>query len=69
MVGLQVRMSPVVLKIKEMLNTGSVGRLSSEVTMYGTLNRRYAVWSFLMYLEDRILGKIQLPQRMRICLI
>ncbi|TLS30656.1 hypothetical protein PpBr36_02755 [Pyricularia pennisetigena] len=40
-VGLQGRLSPVVRKVKDMLDSGRVGRvLSSEVRAFGTLQRR-----------------------------
>ena len=57
MVGLQGRVSPVALKVKEVLKQGRIGKvLSSDVRMFGTLVKRDAVWSFLRYFKDRTAG-------------
>lgn len=56
-VGLQGRVSPIALKIKELLRSGRIGRvLSSDVRAFGNLGRRDSVPESLTYFTDRRVG-------------
>lgn len=57
MVGFQGQLTPVTLKIKELLHEGSVGKvLSSEVRAHGGTNDREKVAEGLRYFTDRKIG-------------
>ncbi|ROW03818.1 hypothetical protein VMCG_05360 [Cytospora schulzeri] len=57
MVGLQGRLAPVVLKMKELVEEGGMGKvLSSEVRAYGGTIDRETVASGLSYFADRKIG-------------
>ncbi|KAI0891243.1 NAD(P)-binding protein [Annulohypoxylon nitens] len=56
-IGLQGRVSPIVIKLKEILNSGRIGRiLSSDVRAYGNLGTRGKVSEGLSYFADREVG-------------
>ncbi|KAI1505912.1 oxidoreductase family protein [Biscogniauxia marginata] len=56
-IGLQGRFSPIVLKVKEALKSGRIGRvLSSEVRAYGNLWPRDGLPERLSYFSDRKIG-------------
>lgn len=56
-VGLQGRVSPVVLKIKELLTSGRIGKvLSSDVRAFGNLARREGLRQGFEYFADRKVG-------------
>lgn len=56
-VGLQGRVSPVVLKIKELLRSGRIGKVfSSDVRAYGNLARRDGLREGFEYFADRKVG-------------
>ncbi|KAI1391705.1 NAD(P)-binding protein [Hypoxylon trugodes] len=56
-IGLQGRVSPIVIKLKEILKSGRIGRvLSSEVRAYGNLRRRDFMSEDLAYFLDRKVG-------------
>lgn len=57
MIGLQGQMAPVILKIKEILLEGGLGKvLSSEVRAHGGTNDREKVMEGLRYFTDRKIG-------------
>ncbi|KAJ4416008.1 hypothetical protein N0V82_007035 [Gnomoniopsis sp. IMI 355080] len=57
MVGLQGQLTPVILKIKELLQDGSIGKvLSSEVRAHGGTNDRERVAEGLRYFTDIKIG-------------
>lgn len=57
MVGLQGQLTPVLLKIKELLQQGSIGKvLSSEVRAHGGTNDREKVAEGLRYFTDIKIG-------------
>lgn len=57
MVGLQGRLAPVVLKLKELLHDGSLGKmLSSEVRAHGGTNDREMVAEGLGYFAEKKIG-------------
>ncbi|KAI0883062.1 NAD(P)-binding protein [Annulohypoxylon maeteangense] len=56
-IGLQGRVSPIVIKLKEILKSGRIGRvLSSDVHTYGNLARRDSFSEGLSYFADREVG-------------
>ncbi|KAI1347826.1 oxidoreductase family protein [Xylaria sp. FL0043] len=56
-IGLQGRVSPIALKIKEVLKSGRIGRvLSSDVRAFGNLGRRDSVSESVSYFADRKIG-------------
>lgn len=56
-IGLQGRVSPVTLRIKEVLASGAIGTvLTSQVQAYGNLLQRDALPSSLTYFADRKVG-------------
>ncbi|KAI5857461.1 NAD(P)-binding protein [Durotheca rogersii] len=56
-IGLQGRVSPIVLKLKGILRSGRIGQvLSSDVRAYGNLFRRDAMREGLAYFADRKVG-------------
>ncbi|KAI1812771.1 NAD(P)-binding protein [Poronia punctata] len=56
-VGLQGRVSPIAIKLKEILSSGRIGRvLSSDVRAFGNLGRRDSVSELLTYFADRKVG-------------
>ena len=56
-IGLQGRVSPVTLRIKEILAAGTIGKiLSSDVRSYGGLLPRDKLWEPLSYFADRKIG-------------
>lgn len=57
MIGTQGRASPVVLKIRELLEQGRIGKvLSSEVRASGGSNDRLAFSEFMDYFTQRLVG-------------
>ncbi|KAI0401952.1 oxidoreductase family protein [Xylaria palmicola] len=56
-IGLQGRVSPIALKLKEVLRSGRIGRvLSSDVRAFGNLGRRDSVAESVSYFADRAVG-------------
>ncbi|KAK6954840.1 hypothetical protein Daesc_004809 [Daldinia eschscholtzii] len=56
-IGLQGRVSPIVLKLKEILKSGQIGRvLSSDIRAYGNLLPRDSLPEGLSYFADRKIG-------------
>ncbi|KAI0858255.1 oxidoreductase family protein [Xylaria cubensis] len=56
-IGLQGRVSPIALKLKEVLRSGRIGRvLSSDVRAFGNLGRRDSVAESVAYFTDRKVG-------------
>lgn len=56
-IGLQGRVSPIVLKIKQILATGQIGRvLSSDIRAFGSLLPRDSLPEGLAYFADRAVG-------------
>ncbi|KAI1452402.1 NAD(P)-binding protein [Annulohypoxylon moriforme] len=56
-IGLQGRVSPIVLKLKEILKSGRVGQVfSSDIRTYGNLARRDSFSEGLSYFADREVG-------------
>ena len=56
-IGLQGRVSPIALKLKEVLKSGRIGRvLSSEVRAYANLGRRDSVSESVSYFAQRSVG-------------
>ncbi|KAI0187498.1 oxidoreductase family protein [Astrocystis sublimbata] len=56
-IGLQGRVSPIVLKLKEVLRSGRIGRvLSSEVRAFANLGRRDSLAETVSYFADRKVG-------------
>ncbi|KAI0531986.1 oxidoreductase family protein [Xylaria digitata] len=56
-IGLQGRVSPVALKLKEILKSGRIGRvLSSDVRAFGNLGRRDSVAESVSYFTKRSVG-------------
>ncbi|KAI6084120.1 NAD(P)-binding protein [Hypoxylon rubiginosum] len=56
-IGLQGRVSPIVLKLKEILQSGRIGRvLSSDIRAYGNLLPRDSLPDGLSYFADRKVG-------------
>ncbi|KAI0376698.1 NAD(P)-binding protein [Hypomontagnella monticulosa] len=56
-IGLQGRVSPIVLKLKELLKSGRIGRvLSSDIRTYGNLLPRDVLPEGLSYFTDRPIG-------------
>ncbi|KAI1646686.1 NAD(P)-binding protein [Daldinia loculata] len=56
-IGLQGRVSPIVLKLKEILKSGRIGRvLSSDIRAYGNLLPRDSLPEGLSYFADRKIG-------------
>ncbi|OTA68077.1 NAD(P)-binding protein [Hypoxylon sp. EC38] len=56
-IGLQGRISPIVLKLKEVLKSGRIGKvLSSDVRTYGNLQPRDSLPEGLSYFADRKVG-------------
>ncbi|KAI1272287.1 oxidoreductase family protein [Xylaria sp. FL0933] len=56
-IGLQGRVSPIALKVKEVLRSRRIGRvLSSDVRAYGNLGRRDSVAEPVSYFADRKIG-------------
>ncbi|KAL8377440.1 hypothetical protein RB595_008223 [Gaeumannomyces hyphopodioides] len=57
MVGIQGRVAPPVLKVRELLRQGRIGKvLSSEVMAHGGLNSRDTVPANLKYFTDKTIG-------------
>ena len=57
MVGLQGRVSPIYLKVKELLQEGKIGKiLSSSNTASGGTNSRDSIGESLSYFFDRSVG-------------
>jgi len=56
-IGLQGRVSPIALKLKEVLKSGRIGKvLSSDVRAFGNLGRRDSVSESVAYFADRKVG-------------
>ncbi|KAI1313314.1 oxidoreductase family protein [Xylaria venustula] len=56
-IGLQGRVSPIALKLKEVLKSGRIGRvLSSDVRAFGNLGRRDSVSDSVSYFAKRRIG-------------
>jgi predicted dehydrogenase len=56
-IGLQGRVSPITLRVKEVLTSGAIGTvLSSQIQAYGNLLQRDALPSPLTYFADRKVG-------------
>ncbi|KAI1146789.1 oxidoreductase family protein [Nemania diffusa] len=56
-IGLQGRVSPIALKLKEVLKSGRIGRvLSSDVRAFGNLGRRDSVAESVAYFAERRIG-------------
>lgn len=56
-IGLQGRVSPIALKLKEVLRAGRIGRvLSSDVRAFGNLGRRDTVAESVAYFAERHIG-------------
>lgn len=56
-VGLQARMSPAVLKLKEILKSGEIGKvLSSSVSAYSPFSNRDSISEGLAYFLDKKVG-------------
>ena len=56
-IGLQGRVTPLILRIKQILAAGTLGRvLNSEVKAHGTLMQRNALPESLLYFADRKVG-------------
>ncbi|KAI0968613.1 oxidoreductase family protein [Xylaria arbuscula] len=56
-IGLQGRVSPIALKLKEVIKSGRIGRvLSSDVHAFGNLGRRNSVAESVSYFADRKIG-------------
>ncbi|KAI1133969.1 NAD(P)-binding protein [Hypoxylon sp. FL0543] len=56
-IGLQGRVSPIVLKLKEILKSGRIGKvLSSDIRAYGNLRSRESLSEGLSYFADRKVG-------------
>ncbi|KAI1400924.1 NAD(P)-binding protein [Hypoxylon fuscum] len=56
-IGLQGRVSPIALKLKDILKSGRIGQvLSSDVRAYGNLQRRDMLREGLAYFADRKVG-------------
>jgi predicted dehydrogenase len=56
-IGLQGRVSPIALKLKEVLKSGRIGKvLSSDVRAFGNLGRRDSVSESVAYFADRKIG-------------
>ncbi|KAI1420059.1 oxidoreductase family protein [Xylaria sp. FL1777] len=56
-IGLQGRVSPIVLKLKQVLKSGRIGRvLSSDVRAFGNLGRRDSVSESVSYFTKRSIG-------------
>ncbi|KAI1749102.1 oxidoreductase family protein [Xylaria castorea] len=56
-IGLQGRVSPIALQLKEVLRSGRIGRvLSSDVRAFGNLGRRDSVAESVAYFADRQVG-------------
>ncbi|KAI3318762.1 NAD(P)-binding protein [Xylariaceae sp. AK1471] len=56
-IGLQGRVSPIALKLKEILKSGRIGRvLSSDVRAFGNLGRRDSISESVSYFTDRSVG-------------
>lgn len=57
MVGLQGRVSPVILKVKEVIKSGRIGKVfSSDVRAFGSLARRDGLREGFEYFADRKVG-------------
>ncbi len=57
MVGLQSRMSPVILKLKSLVEQGKIGKvLSSSVVACGGTNDRSTIPASLKYFTDKRVG-------------
>ncbi|KAL8349992.1 hypothetical protein RB598_005366 [Gaeumannomyces tritici] len=65
MIGLQGRLSPVVLKISDLLDSGRVGRvLSSDVRAFGSMGARDSVPRSLAHSADRADGRSPITEVM-----
>lgn len=57
MVGLQSRSSPVILKVKSLIDQGQIGKvLSSSVDAIGATNDRNSIPTSLKYFTDKSVG-------------
>lgn len=57
MVGLQGRVSPVILKVKKVIKSGRIGKVfSSDVRAFGNLARRDGLREGFEYFADRKVG-------------
>ncbi len=57
MVGLQGRASPVILKVKSLIDQGKIGKvLSSSVNAIGGANDRNSIPASLKYFTDKSVG-------------